>query len=179
MTGFGTPSVSGDRRPSVAVGPGVAMDGARGAGRLGTWRKTRSGEGLTEVVAATTVERVSRRRRWQLEVQPCWAAAVPSIRSHGTRRNPGKGVDRLPAHTGRTVRASALENEGRVLGLGSEGSATPDPQAGVGAGGRAGLPKRSDRVLMAPHTESDRSRKRGGAEVNWWVYLSCDNCLLG
>ena len=41
-TGFGTPSVSGGRRPSLLFGRGVEVGLAHRAARLGTWPKTRS-----------------------------------------------------------------------------------------------------------------------------------------
>lgn len=41
-TGFGTPLVSGGRRPSLLFGRGVEVGLAHRAARLGTWPKTRS-----------------------------------------------------------------------------------------------------------------------------------------
>jgi hypothetical protein len=60
------------------------------------------------------------------------AAAVPSIHGRGTRRDSGQGR-RSDAARGRTFQGIAVENEGRGMGRGSEGSAAPDvPEGGLG-----------------------------------------------
>ena len=152
-----------------AVESGDAHEGAR----LGTRQRRGVGRQLPEVVAALAVERAPRWRRCRLSDAEAWAAAA--LRSTAavlaaTRARAWIGCRRRR----RTVRASALRTRGEGWAVASEGSAAP----ASGRGGRAGFPKPSDRVPTRRHRESDRARRRGGAEVTRWACLSCDSCLL-